>query len=72
MNGSVDRRPQTLLSCIVNGKFDIRRVREFQKRSFEEVEGVVTELLCANSLLVRGGGDADEHEDDEATNGGRV
>jgi hypothetical protein len=71
MNGTVDHRPQTLSSCIVNGKLDIRRVREFQKRSYEEVEGVVTELLFAKSQFQQEGGAADEQEEhDETTNGG--
>ena len=72
MNGPVDRHPQTLSSCIVNGKFDIRRLLEFQKRSYEEVEGVVTELLVGNSLLQQEEGDADEQEahDETTTNGG--
>ena len=60
----VDRRPQTLSSCIFNGKFNLRRLLEFQKRSYEEFASVVADLLDTNSLLLQEGG-ADEQDLDE-------
>jgi hypothetical protein len=70
-SSAVDRRPQTFSSCIINGKLNIRRVREFQKRSYEEFSGVVTDLLFTNSLLLPEGG-ADEQEHDETPTNRRV
>ena len=60
----VDRRAQTLSSCIVNGKLNLRRLLEFQKRSYEEFASVVADLLDTNSLLLQEGG-ADEQDLDE-------
>ena len=73
MNGTaVDHRPQVLLSCIVNGMLGIRQVREFQKHSDEEEEGVVAELLFENSQIQQEGGAADKQEEfDETTSNGR-
>ena len=49
----VDRCPQMLLSCIVKGKLNIRRMLEFQKRSYEEFASAVADLLDTNSLLLK-------------------
>jgi hypothetical protein len=60
----VNHRPQTLLSCVVNGKLNIRRLFEFQKRSYEEFSSVVADLLDTDSPLLQEGG-ADERDLDE-------
>ena len=60
----VNHRPQTLLSCVVNGKLNIRRLFEFQKRSYEEFSSVVADLLDTDSPLLQEGG-ADKQELDE-------
>jgi hypothetical protein len=60
----VDRCPQMLLSCIVNGKLNIRRMLEFQQRSYDEF----CQCCCRSSRhefpFTKEGG-ADEQELDE-------
>ena len=57
-----DGRPQTFSQCIIDGKLNAKRLCEYKKQSYEEFEGVVSELLYGNSLL-QAGKDDEQHED---------
>ena len=54
-------RPKTLFECIVNGKLQARRYQEYRKRSWEESEKLVGDLLCSRTSCV----DEQNQEDDE-------
>ena len=68
---SVDLRPTTLFGCFVNGKVDARRYQQFRKRSREESEKLVVDLLYGgnrSSLFedIEENQETDEHERQDA------
>jgi hypothetical protein len=46
-----DRRPKTLLECVIDGKVDAQQHFSYKKRSYEEARTQVAELLFGTSLL---------------------
>jgi hypothetical protein len=49
-----DRRPKTISECMQDGKVNGRMYHEFKKRSYEELNQHVVDLLFNNSLLLHG------------------
>lgn len=46
----VDLRPTTIFECVVNGKVDTRRYQQYRKRSWEESEKLVVDLLYSGNM----------------------
>ena len=46
-----DCRPKTLLECVINGKVDAQQHFSYKKRSYEEAQTQVEELLFWTLLL---------------------
>jgi hypothetical protein len=46
-----NRRPKTLLECVIDGKMHTRRYLMYKKRIHEEVRTQVADLLFSKSLL---------------------
>ena len=46
-----DRRPKTLLECVIDGKVDVQQHFLYKKRSYKEARTQIEEILYGTSLL---------------------